>query len=109
MMGIRKFIRDDGSARIDGWLQGIKDSRAKARIFVRLNRIKLGLLGDCKSVGEGVHELRIAEGAGYRVYFGLQGRKAILLLCGGDKSTQQKAIQLAKAYWKSFKVGLKND
>jgi putative addiction module killer protein len=63
-----------------------------------LDRARLGNLGDNRSVGEGVHEFRIAYGPGYRVYFGLEGNRLILLLLGGDKSTQQKDIARAKEY-----------
>lgn len=62
----------------------------------------LGNFGDTKPVGEGVSELRINEGKGYRVYFGRKGKEIVLLLCGGDKSTQQSDIKLAKKYWRKY-------
>ena len=103
IMDIRKYVKEDGQIPIDQWLQGIRDSRAKARILVRLDRLRLGLLGDHKAVGEGVQELRISDGKGYRVYYGFEENEIILLLCGGSKATQRKDIKLAKAYWKRFR------
>jgi putative addiction module killer protein len=78
------------------WLRKLKDVRARARIRVRLDRLALGLPGDVKGVGGGVSELRIDYGPGYRVYFARQGRTVILLLAGGDKSTQARDIALAQ-------------
>jgi putative addiction module killer protein len=77
------------------WLDGLHDIRARARILARIGRLASGNPGDVKSVGEGVSELRIDFGPGYRVYFKKQGRKVIILLAGGDKSTQTKDIKTA--------------
>lgn len=77
--------------------------RARAKIRVRLDRISLGNMGDCHRVDDGVHELRIDYGPGYRVYFGWLGSTIVLLLCGGDKSTQTKDIDLAKQYWNDYR------
>ena len=77
------------------WLDGLKDARAYARIETRIFRLTLGLPGDVKPVGQGVSELRIDYGPGYRVYFCKKGRSLIVLLAGGDKSTQAKDIQAA--------------
>ncbi|TAJ24887.1 MAG: type II toxin-antitoxin system RelE/ParE family toxin, partial [Nitrospirae bacterium] len=85
------------------WFDAIRDEWAQARILVRLDRVRLGNLGDCASVGEGVKELRIDYGPGYRVYFGQVGATIVLLLCGGDKRTQTRDIRNAKAYWKDYK------
>lgn len=74
-----------------------------ARILARLTRVRQGNLGDCKTVGEGVSELRVDYGPGYRVYLGQQGRTLVVLLCGGDKRTQDRDIRLAKQYWREFK------
>lgn len=79
------------------WLKKLRDAKAKARINLRIRRIELtGNLGDYKPVGEGVSEIRIDYGPGYRVYFGRRGNELILLLIGGDKSTQQRDIAKAK-------------
>jgi putative addiction module killer protein len=78
------------------WLAHLRDVRAKARILARLDSVRLGNLGDVKSVGGGVSEMRIDVGAGYRVYFARRQRVIIVLLCGGDKSNQPKDIVSAK-------------
>jgi putative addiction module killer protein len=78
------------------WLTSLRDARAKAKIQVRITRLSLGNAGDVKPVGEGVSEMRISEGKGYRVYFVSKGDVLIILLCGGDKSSQQSDINNAK-------------
>jgi putative addiction module killer protein len=77
------------------WLDGLHDIRARARILVRIERLTAGNPGDVKPVGEGVSELRIDYGPGYRVYYKKQGQKVVILLAGGDKSTQTKDIRTA--------------
>ena len=77
------------------WLQALKDSRAKARIAARTQRLAFGNPGDVRPVGEGVSELRVDYGPGYRVYYMQRGKVLIILLCGGDKSSQDKDIKLA--------------
>ena len=79
------------------WLGDLSDSRAAERVAQRLVRLQSGLLGDVKPVGEGISELRIDYGPGYRVYFVQRGRVLIVLLCGGDKRTQRQDINQAKA------------
>jgi putative addiction module killer protein len=79
------------------WLDGLKDRQAQARIAQRIVRLQGGLFGDVKPVGEGVSELRVDHGPGYRVYFTRRGSVVVILLCGGDKRTQAKDIQRAQA------------
>ena len=94
----------DGQAPFNGWIDKIKDILAKARIRTQINRLRLGLLGDAKSVGNGVHELRIDTGKGYRVYFANHGQNIVILLYGGNKKTQDKDIRLSKEYWNDYKT-----
>jgi putative addiction module killer protein len=77
------------------WIDGLRDIRARARILVRIERLVAGNPGDVKSVGEGVSEMRIDYGTGYRVYYKKQGQKLMILLAGGDKNTQAKDIKTA--------------
>jgi putative addiction module killer protein len=79
------------------WLEGLADTRAASKIAQRIVRLQSGLFGDVRPVGEGVSELRIDYGPGYRVYFVQRGRLLIVLLCGGDKRTQTRDIGRAKA------------
>ena len=83
------------SATFDRWLTKLKDGRAAARILVRLTRLAAGNPGDVRPVGAGVSEIRIDYGPGYRVYYVQEGQRLILLLCGGDKSTQSDDIKTA--------------
>lgn len=85
------------------WLNGLKDASIRRRILARLRRLEQGNYGDCKRLQEGVHELRLFFGPGYRIYFGEEGDKLIVLLCGGDKSSQNKDLQQAIKYWKEYK------
>jgi putative addiction module killer protein len=78
------------------WLRGLADSRTRAKIAARIDRLAHGNLGDVAPVGEGVSELRVHFGPGYRVYFVARGRALVILLCGGDKSTQASDIKTAK-------------
>lgn len=86
------------------WLEGLADRQARARIEARLARVAIGNLGDAESVGEGVMELRVNWGPGYRLYFARVGQVIVLLLCGGDKRTQQKDINSAKACFQDYKT-----
>jgi len=80
----------------DEWLSGLADQRGQAKIASRIERLGLGNPGDVRPVGAGVSEMRVSYGPGYRVYFKQTGKTVVLLLCGGDKSTQEKDIRRAK-------------
>ncbi len=85
------------------WLNTIRDRKTQRRIRTRLASLKLGNFGNYKSVGEGVFELRFHFGVGYRIYFGEVNNAVVLLLCGGDKSSQTRDIERAKTYWLEYK------
>lgn len=97
------YITETGEIPFKDWLEGLKDIHARAKIRVTLDRIRIGNFGHVRSVGEGVHELKIDYGPGYRVYYASAGKTIVLLLLGGDKASQSKDIVLAKKYWKDFK------
>lgn len=103
-MEVREYQTAEGKTPLTDWLNSLRDDTARARIVARLDRLKAGLLGDWKSVGEGICELRIDHGPGYRVYYRQDGNTLIVLLCGGDKRTQAKEIEQAHAYWKDYKA-----
>ena len=88
------------TADFERWLQKLRDREARARILVRIRRLSLGNFGDAKSVGQGVYELRLHYGPGYRIYYLHQGETVVLLLCGGTKNRQsldiERAMHLAK-------------
>lgn len=84
------------SAQFRLWLQKLKDNTGRARIVARINRLLEGLPGDIAPVGKGVSELRIHHGPGYRVYFHQQGDTLLILLCGGDKSSQSRDLEAAQ-------------
>jgi putative addiction module killer protein len=99
---IQNYLRADGTNPFENWYDSLRDTRARNRIQLRLKRVIAGNLGDCSSVGEGVFELKIDYGPGYRVYFGQVGLTIVLLLVGGDKSTQEQDIKKAKEYWEDY-------
>jgi putative addiction module killer protein len=84
------------------WLNSLKDHEAEGRIAARIARLTAENFGDCRSVGDGVWELRIDHGPGYRVYYAIAGKTLVLLLCGGDKRTQTGDIERAKRYWNDY-------
>lgn len=102
---IKEYIAANGKNHFRIWHDGLKDIKARAKIDIKGARLRLGNFGDSKSLGQGVYELRIHFGPGYRIYYGLDGQVIVLLLCGGDKSTQKKDIKKAKTFWKDYKEG----
>jgi putative addiction module killer protein len=97
------FQDDSGKEPFTDWLGKLKDEKAKIRILDRLKRLKeFGAFGDSEPVGKNIFELRVFIGAGYRVYAGNDGDKLVIILCGGDKSTQREDIKQAKIYWRIY-------
>jgi putative addiction module killer protein len=103
MVDIVRYVTAAGRDVLGDWLTGLRDLRARARITVRLTRLAVGNFGDCRSVGNGVWELRIDYGPGYRVYYAMLDRTCVLLLCGGDKTRQSADIERAIEYWKDYR------
>jgi len=103
---LRVYVTEEGREPFSEWLTTLRDVKARAKIRVRLDRVGLGNFGDCHGVGEGVLELRIDYGPGYRVYFAQEGMTIVLLLCAGDKSTQAKDIVTARRYWNEYRSRL---
>ena len=103
MIDLYRYQREDGREPFTEWLSSVRDKVAQARIRVRLRQIEAGNFGDCEPVGEGVSELRVHVGAGYRVYFGRHGKTVVLLLCGGDKASQSADIRRAATFFQDWK------
>lgn len=104
MKEIIYYSKADGSIPFVRWYDKLKDQKLIARIDSRLDHLALGNSGDTESLGSGVHELKIHLGSGYRIYFANDGHEIIVLLVGGDKSSQKKDIAKAKNYWIEYKV-----
>ncbi|MCP5058457.1 MAG: type II toxin-antitoxin system RelE/ParE family toxin [bacterium] len=100
---VRVFARSDGSEPFTEWLRKLRDGTSRNRIRQRIARVRLGNFGDVRSVGGGVHELRIHVGPGYRVYFGREGDAVVILLCGGDKGSQKRDIKSAQDDWHDYR------
>jgi putative addiction module killer protein len=100
---LRYYQTADRAQPFIEWLRGLADRQARARIEARLARVATGNFGDVRPVGEGVLELRVHWGPGYRVYLARVGNVIVLLLCGGDKRTQQRDIERAKEYFEDYK------
>ena len=101
---ILHYHTTDGGCPFVEWFDSLRDRRAQLRIDARLARVELGNFGDAKGVGDGVLELRIDYGPGYRVYLGRDGYQVVVLLLGGDKRKQSKDITQAKDYWADYKA-----
>ena len=100
---VRYYKSQDGDVPYLSWLDELKNTRHINRIIRKIDRVELGNLGDHKGVGEGVQELRLHFGPGFRIYFAQDGATVVVLLCGGDKSSQSKDIRHAQAYWQDYK------
>ena len=100
---IQIYRSANGRQPFTEWLESVRDTSMQDRIQARVNRLRFGNFGDSKFVGGGVYELRLNFGPGYRIYFGQAGSTIVLLLCGGDKSSQARDIERAKTYWLEYK------
>ncbi len=96
------YADQEGREPFIKWLNGLRDKQSRKRIETRLLRLEQGNYGDCEPVGDGVSELRMFFGPGYRVYFGEDAGNIVVLLCGGDKKSQTQDIETAKTYWKEY-------
>ena len=103
MFEVQTYLSPDGQDPYTQWLAELADRQARARVLVRVGRMAAGNFGDCKPLREGVQELRINHGAGYRVYLSRQGSVLVLLLSGSDKSDQAREITRAIAYLNDWK------
>ena len=97
-----EYETETGKSPFSEWLEGLKDLQARATIRKRLNRVRLGNLGNTKDIGKGIKELKIDFGPGYRVYFGEDGPLLVVLLCAGDKGSQNLDIKKAQEYWADY-------
>ena len=102
MYEIRHYLTASGKNLFEEWLDSLKDAKAEARIAARVARLAAGNFGDCKPLMDGVWELRIDWGPGYRIYYAMIGRTCVLLLCGGDKRKQSADINRAVGYWNDY-------
>jgi len=93
-----------GKRPFEQWLKGLREVHTRAKIRMRLDRLRMGNFGDCKSISGGVYELRIHYGPGIRIYYGKISNRVVLLLCGGDKSTQARDITKAIKYFNEYKL-----
>ena len=102
MVRVVHYVTEDGTDYFDKWFRTLH-SQARSRIQTRIDRMEFGNLGDCKSVGRGVFELRVDFGPGYRLYFGQDGDDLVILLGGGTKKRQSRDIAQARTHWKAYK------
>ena len=100
---LREYTTSDGRSPFNDWLEGLRDLQARARIESRLDRVRLGNLGDYAPVGSGVFELRLFYGPGYRVYYSFESNNVLLLLLGGTKGTQKRDVKTAKDYLADYR------
>ena len=101
-MEIAHYLTADGHDPVQDWMDAVRDMRARVAILRRLERMKVGNFGDHKFCRDGVWELRIDTGPGYRVYYAQAGQTLVLLLCGGDKRSQRSDIERAATYWQDW-------
>lgn len=100
---VETYVMGNGREVFQDWMNGLADQPAKVLIDKTIAKVRLGNLGQHKSVGDGVQEIVLDYGPGYRIYFGEHGMTLVILLCGSTKKRQQEAIKQAKQYWKDWK------
>jgi len=108
-MELFHYLAEDGKDIVREWLARLVDQRARAKINARFDRLRADNFGDCKPLSDGVWELRIDWGPGYRVYYARIGQMVLLLLCGGDKRSQAADIARAIEYFKDYKRRTKDE
>jgi putative addiction module killer protein len=106
---VQLYVTEEGKSPVEDWLEGLRDRKARGAIDARIGRLRLGLVGQVREVGEGVHEMKVDVGQGYRVYFGNVSNVVVLLLCGGDKRTQKADIKRAKEFWSDYQERAKEE
>ena len=102
------YLTAAGSCPFQEWIESVRDKAVRATVAARINRVRAGTLGDWKPVGDGVFELRVDRGPGYRVYFGRDGRTVVILLTGGEKRSQDSDIKKAKEHWRDYETRTKS-
>lgn len=102
MVEIIHYLDENDNDRYQDWLDGLRDRMAKIAVIKRVARVEAGLFGDCKVLRDGIGELRVDVGAGYRVYYAQLGNQVILLTCGGDKKSQSRDIDRAVGFLKDW-------
>ena len=105
---IEVYETDVGKRPFELWLKGLREIHTRAKIRMRLDRLRMGNFGDCKAIASGVSELKIHYGPGIRIYYGKIANRVVLLLCGGDKNIQERDITKAKEYLKEYKKRKEN-
>jgi putative addiction module killer protein len=101
---IKLYLMESGLSPFEEWFDDLSDAHAQERILARIARLRSGNPGDWKALGDGVFELRIDYGPGYRLYFGQEGVEIVILLAGGTKGTQPRDIKRAKDYWHDYQA-----
>ena len=99
---VLRYVTESGTVVVSEWLAGLRDKQAQARIAARFLRLAAGNFGDCKPLRDGIWEMRVDWGPGYRVYYAMVGKTCVLILCGGDKRRQAGDIEQAVAYWQDY-------
>jgi putative addiction module killer protein len=103
------YVDEEGNEPFLTWLNNLRDKQGRRRILNRLSRVQEGNYGDVAPIGEGLSELRLFFGPGYRIFFGEEAENIVVILCGGDKSSQNRDIEDAKAYWKEYQSRAKDE